>query len=283
MAAGAVAGVSHLTKASVLPAVALLALFGSVRGAAEWFSTRDNPEVSDRREATARALPASLLVLLFFFAVIFPYLRVSKQVTGRYFYNVNSTFYMWYESWEEAVAGTRAHGDELGWPDMPPGQIPSPAKYLREHTTQEMVQRLTTGSQDVLDRVLRSRGYLTYLVAYGGALLVAAVVKRRQALAGILRSPHLVLFVVVYFTTYLMLYAWYSPIAFGNRFVLAQAIPALLVLSAGLHALLQTDKIRIGRASIGWLTVVNVVVLGLIAFDAFRAVTHWVYLLRGGG
>ena len=35
-----------------------------------------------------------------------PYLSTSKRVFGQYFYNVNSTFYMWYDDWPHASVGT---------------------------------------------------------------------------------------------------------------------------------------------------------------------------------
>ena len=47
-----------------------------------------------------------------------PYLRTNKTVFGRYFYNVNTTFYVWYDDWPQASVGTIKHGDDVGWPKM---------------------------------------------------------------------------------------------------------------------------------------------------------------------
>ena len=128
--------------------------------------------------------------------MIFPYLRVSQHITGHSFYNVNSTFYVWYDSWEEAEAGTKAHGDRVGWPDMPSAEIPSLAKYVHEHTPEKMVRRLIDGGRDVMTNVMQSYGYLDYLLVYGGVLLLAVGLKWRRARERISANPFLYLFFV---------------------------------------------------------------------------------------
>ena len=70
--------------------------------------------------AARRKLIAALLVVsAVFLAVLSPYLRTNKRVFGHYFYNVNTTFYMWYDDWPQASVGTIKHGDGVGWPAMP--------------------------------------------------------------------------------------------------------------------------------------------------------------------
>jgi hypothetical protein len=91
------------------------------------------------------------------------------------------------------------------------------------------------------------------------------------------------LFFIAYFTSYILLYFWYAPIAAGDRLILAQFIPMLLVLASGVQALLGEDKIRIHAWSIGWLAAFNLMVLALISVGAFRTLTQGVYVLRGGG
>ena len=41
------------------------------------------------------------------------------------FYNVNSEFYIWADSWEEIVDGVRANNDRIGWPTMDESELPS--------------------------------------------------------------------------------------------------------------------------------------------------------------
>ena len=83
--------------------------------------------------------------ILVFLLLLSPYLIESKAKYGAYFYNVNTTFYIWYDSWDEAKAGTLAAGDHLGWPDLPDEEIPSLQKYLDEHSAVEILHRFRDG------------------------------------------------------------------------------------------------------------------------------------------
>ena len=77
-----------------------------------------------------------------FLVVLSPYLLNSKRVFGHFFYNVNSTFYVWYDDWPAASQGTYRHGDGVGWPKMPAGEIPSMGKYLRGHSAGQIAARI---------------------------------------------------------------------------------------------------------------------------------------------
>jgi hypothetical protein len=54
-------------------------------------------------------------------------------------------------------------------------------------------------------------------------------------------------------------------------------------LSSGLKAVLADQRLRLDGRSVGWLTLVNLLVLGMIVTDAVWAVGRGVYILRGGG
>jgi hypothetical protein len=179
-------------------------------------------------------------------------------MTGHLFYNVNSTFYVWYDSWEEAEAGTKAHGDRVGWPNMPAAAIPTMGRYLKEHTTAQIVDRVADGAKEVMQGVIRSYGYFDYILLYGGLLLTATVVRWPRARQLAKENAILLAFFVLYFTLYVLLYFWYAPIASGDRLTLALFIPLLLVLATGLDAVLRGDQVRIGGRSISWLAIVHV-------------------------
>jgi 4-amino-4-deoxy-L-arabinose transferase-like glycosyltransferase len=222
LGAGALAGLAHLTKASVLPALALFLGIAALQAA--WL----------RRANTALSV---LLVAAAFLAVVFPYIQNSKRAFGHYFYNVNSTFYIWYDSWEEAAHGTKAHGDREHWPDMPAEEIPSPAKYLREHTPAQVAQRFFNGAGMVWEGMSSSFGYLKYVLFYAGVFAALAFWQRERALALIRRQPFITLFTLVYFAVYGALYAWYAYITPDNRLILAQFLPLMFALYAGLQRL----------------------------------------------
>jgi hypothetical protein len=233
-AVGVTAGVTHLIKASVLPAlvvcVAALLLRG-VLSARRARADRAAAQPATRGGAVLRHLRCAALVVACFLLVVAPYLRTSKRVFGRYFYNVTTTFYMWCDSWEEAKSGTRAHGDEVGWPDLPPESIPSFGRYLREHGPVEIASRLAGGLGTTLREAFGSYGYAWFVLAY---VFAAVSFGRRggdRASPPTAAAPRIAerFFIASYFAGYLLLYAWYAPIASGNRFVLALMMPLLLV------------------------------------------------------
>ena len=245
---GVVAGLGHLTKASVLPAialtVALVALRSTLQFYLNWKSTkreRQNPLHFPWQE-----IGNTIVVVCVFLLVIFPYIQTSKERFGKYFYNVNSTFYIWYDSWAEATQGTKAHGDRIGWPTMPEEEIPSMQKYIREHSTREIVQRVVSGYQVMWQKVSSSYGYAPFLIIYALFATLFLFQNRTRFTA---EHFWLMLFVMGYFLGYSLLFAWYIPIASGNRFVLSLFLPAMLVF-VWLISFAQNNSLKLNL--LGW-------------------------------
>ncbi len=298
---GSVGAFAHLTKASILPTIVLATGLLLIRGIYEQGrSWRFKPELPhDRGEAAQlqdtplKMLPPQAtwrtqvkstwqsirtlrlhivcisLVLVCFLGILSPYLQTSKRIFGHYFYNVNSTFYMWYNSWEEAEQGTKAHGDRVGWPKMPPEEIPSLQKYLREHTPGQILHRFSRGFDRMLERTFTVYWYaqfiLAYLLALGVLLGQNWHIWRSQIFPRI--HPCTVLFVIGYFTGYLALYAWYSPIASGNRFSLALFLPMLFLIVRGLAvAQAHNLSIRIGGKPLPAAMISPVILLLLVVY-----------------
>jgi hypothetical protein len=278
---GVVAGLAHLTKASILPGLAVFLVVGGVhRLWVLWRNRRTVTTASSTRPAPAFFLVA-LLVILFFLATVYPYIRENKRIFGQYFYNVNSTFYIWYDTWEEAKDGTRAHGDRVGWPDMPADQIPSLSKYLREHSAAHIMDRLLQGVNRLWGNAVGSLGYLKYPLGYVGILVGAMLWQRKRTRALMTAHPLLCVFLLAYFVAYFLLYAWYSPIAGGNRLILAQFVPLMFTLTTGWQALLRSSKLNFG-GQIDTLLVVDLIVLGVLAIDIYFVLTARVGTVYGG-
>lgn len=275
-ASGVVLGLAYLTKASVLPGLLLfccLALFQAGR-----IIVRDWQRPSIK--VLAPYLVSAPLVTFFFLLTISPYIIQSKRIFGQYFYNVNSTFYMWYDSWHEVEQGTRAQGDREGWPAMPAELIPGPAKYLREHTLGQIGSRLSQGLLIVLVAGIKSYGYYKYMLIFLVFIAMAVTANWPPEAAVVKQYLEPILFVAGYFAAYLLLYAWYTPIAGGNRFTLALFLPFLFVVSCLIrryHDQLPTIIIATKRIQL-----VNLLVLSVLVVDLYLILTSRIVTVYAG-
>jgi hypothetical protein len=280
--AGVTAGIAQLTKASILPGLIIWLVVASIQQT--WLAFTNQSQLF--KEPAAFISKTRILVVpltgLIFLVTIFPYIQTSKRVFGSYFYNVNSTFYIWYDSWEQATNGTKAHGDRVGWPDMPAEEIPSMSKYLHEHTPAQILMRFVNGAQAVMDQAIHSYGYFKYITFYASLLLLASILKWRQAWQLIRSNLFLILFATFYFVVYFLLYFWYAPITSDNRLILAQFIPLLFTVSAGLHALLGETHIHIGKIKLHALSAINLAVLCVLSVDVYLILTIRISQMIGG-
>ncbi|MEX1071769.1 MAG: hypothetical protein WEC37_04000 [Anaerolineales bacterium] len=272
--AGLTLAIAHLTKASILPAV-MLFVFAML---AQIVSPKSS------RKFAGRAIASFALLLLVFVASLFPYLRESKARYGQYFYNVTSTFYIWYDSWSEVRQGTRAHGDAVGWPDMPAEEIPSLQKYLREHTAGEITNRFVTGYVQQARNIAFTFALVSFPLIFLAAVVVLAAQRWPRTRSLILAHPVLVAFVFAYFGAYLTLFAWYAPIAefADQRFTYGLYIPFLFCAFFALQILSTSNsKKRKPEASVRWLPAFYSVVAILLAADILLRVPiqlsafHW--------
>jgi hypothetical protein len=176
---------------------------------------------------------AGLATAICFLGVLSSYLMNSKRVYGRYFHNVNSSFYAWYDDWASASVGTYAHGDHVGWPTLPKALISGPGKYWREHSVGEITRRIARGLQDMVVRSFHTFWYFKFVALYIALAfaLIAASPRRFTDLAR--RHVELVLFLALYAVVYLLATAFYHPISGTGttRFLLAHVAPLLFAIA----------------------------------------------------
>jgi hypothetical protein len=231
---GVIAALSYLTKAAALPMVALVTIWMLVTPVAR--SPEAAPATGRGWAHTCRLCTAAAL-LGSFLLVLWPYASTSRRVFGQYFYNVNSTFYIWYDEWGDAIKGTRAHGDRVGWPTLPADRIPGPVKYWREHSLGQIGARLAGGfRQIVVD--LWSGFWALKFVVLSVALTLLAIWPRRALVPDLVRRHWpLVGFVLLYFISHATLTAFYAPISGTGvaRFSLTMYLPLLYVAAALRH------------------------------------------------
>jgi len=234
LSSGIVLGVTHLTKASTLPLLGLFVVFGLGRGL--W---------SYLREKKKMPFLCVALVILSFFFVTGRYFWTSKRIYGRAFYNVNTTLYVWCDSWSECMEGPHAHGDATSWPQLPADQMPSPRKYFKRHGIEVLWLRPLFGLRQMLYYwTMGSFGTTGFAVCY---LVVTAVLifrRARESLRRAAKRPFLLLFAMGFFAGYLYAYMWYAPIACGPRFFLSLYMP-LLVGLVWIQKKLSLPRVRI--------------------------------------
>jgi hypothetical protein len=235
-AAGMLAGLSYLTKGAALPAVLWFIGCYFIFNIAMPIIKNISEYINKREFLQLRQVLRNVVVLvafiLIFLVTVSPYIRVNKKVFGHYFYNVNSTFYIWYDSWEGVVNGTRAHGDRVGWPAMPPEEIPSAEKYLQEHTLSQVFGRLVHGFIVVTTNAVGGFGYAQYLFIYL-VICILAIINRYGAFVDYIKRDNncaVAISLALYFLLYFFLYIFGAAIFKGPRHPLAQYLPALFIM-----------------------------------------------------
>lgn len=273
--AGAASGLAHLTKASVPPLVAIAVSVGGL------WTVLGVPRSPDSRFWRASAFAALVVT---FALVLWPYISTNKRVFGQYFYNVNSTFYVWYDNWPKASVGTALHGDGEGWPTMPPEQIPTARSYLREHSSGQIARRVVDGFADMGVVLRRDYDLLPYLAVYLAGFVFVAVRGGNDFARALAARRWQLSFFSLYLLTYLVATAFYHPISGTGtgRFLLAHVLPTLFVVN-----LLLSDQRLQGAA---WktgsfdlrLTHVDWLITGLLVFNVVVRVWPRLMTTYGG-
>ena len=283
---GALLALAHLCKASATPALILFASCYGVRLIAKFI--RRDLEWHLARDIVLRAITPIMIFIL----LLFPYLQESKEIYGRYFYNVNTMFYVWYDTWEEAKAGTGAAGDRAGYPDLPEHEIPSLRKYLAEHSAEQIIGRFRDGvTQLVAYGCYRRYSVHTYgycsQVALG--LIVLAIALPLLLRRFRWRKDHERIHVIWYSVSLLILYAlsaaWYMPISGneGPRVVLVLLVPFLWITGLVVHSkYIQSLKITVFGKPVKVVAIVYSLISLTLVYEIYQVVTWRAATMYGG-
>jgi hypothetical protein len=284
---GLLAGLGYLTKASVLPAVAWFVVCYFIASIAvpiykEIVNKINRKLIFGQNHIIKNVLFLGVFILIFLMTVS-PYIRMNNKVFGHYFYNVNSTFYIWYDSWDEVVQGTRAHGDRVGWPQMPSEEIPSATKYWQEHNLSQILVRLAHGFITITTNAMVGLGYAQYFCIYL-FIGVLAIIKRYEAFDEYLKRDNnlaVAISLVSYFLLYFLLYIFGAAIFKGPRHLLAQYLPALFILfyfltRFGFSYYSQKIKCQITMREI------HIVVFWLLVLDLMFHLPYKLYVVFAG-
>jgi hypothetical protein len=239
IATGIVFGLAHLAKASVLPGLLLFAAVFALKLLIQLLPRlKDGAARLQKLAPLGRQLFAGALVFVFFTLVIFPYINAMKQRFGHYFYNVNTTFYVWFDTNPQAFQAEAKYHFAEQWPSqLSPDQLPSLRNYLRQHTLAQIGDRFFAGLSEQVDNVLLPFSVTNYQLSYLAILCLVFLTDLRNSLRLVRSYPYRVAFSLLYFLGYLAAFAWYSPIAPERRFIYGLYIPFMFAVFCALQAL----------------------------------------------
>jgi hypothetical protein len=218
-----------------------------------------------------------------FLAVVSPYILNSKRVFGQYFYNANTTYFMWYDDGGEARAVMMPHMDPEGRFAMPTEELPSLGSYLRTRSVGQIAGRLADGFGNVLVRSYDSYWYFYVLLALLG--LTAALIAANRAAFVELVAVHAAfsLFLLAYAVVYLAGTAFFSITSSTGttRFFITHLTPLLFTLSY----LSARPPFSLTRWTVGatTITTTHVHMVIAIALAAGLAFSWWPRLMTSYG
>ncbi|HET9418109.1 MAG TPA: hypothetical protein VFO30_02110, partial [Chthoniobacterales bacterium] len=265
--AGATLGLAYLTKASMLPTLPLWVGVFLVQIISRF--RHDNG-----RRVVARDFGLLLLVLASFLVVVFPYIQTNKRLYGHYFFNVNSTFYMWCDSWPEAVAFTEIYNDPKRRRELAPNELPSAAKYWREHSLGQIVHRLGNGLASMLKRSAKPTGYYKFVLLF--AVAGAFALRRGEStIAFVKQRAFAASFCILFMVVYVLLYAWYGAIITDSRFILSLFLPFIFAGTVFLLRLCHGQSYAIGGRQFALAELFAGSLIALAAVDAAYNARHF--------
>lgn len=240
--AGLLECLAFLSKGSVQPGVALFAALYLARAA--WKKAPGSRTLA-LSAADVLALGAA------FVAPLAPYLAKSKELYGSYFFNVNTRYVMWCDSWDDFLAREKAVGHWWTWGSLPESALPSMAHYLRTHSIGSMLEREALGVLEVLGNLVLGTGYLEFLALYlAFAAIASGAARAPLRWVASIDPGSRVAFVLPYALLYLGLFGFYAPIAAGPRFSLMLFLPVFYtLLRLGAE---RQPSITLGGRTVSW-------------------------------
>jgi hypothetical protein len=248
IATGIIVGLAYLTKGTILSSLPLFAVLYGVQ--VVLFGVQEKINHNKERLITFTQRAAYLLVVLVLFAlVIFPYAQALKLRFGHYFYNVNTTFYIWFDDWQMAIEEEAKHNFVNQWPShLTDDELPNLRNYLREHSSQQIVDRFVSGFEGQFRNIFDKPFSVTnYWTSYLLILLMGILINLDNFRKFAKKNAIPLMFTILYFTGYLIAFAWYCPIACGRRFPFALYIPFLIAAFLAINELAKNQNRESGK------------------------------------
>lgn len=217
---------AYLTKASMLLSFGLFIIFLVL--------------LNIKNDLWKKSVIIAGVSIALFLIIIFPYIIQTKKVYGSLFFNY-ATVYMWEDNWDKVLILDKSLQNIDLLKSTPKDLLPSPKKYLKEHTFKQVSLRLITGVALNIGILLSTYTslsssilifYLLFLIyiifSYNNGVFSRKYLKINNKLA---------IFVPAYFFLQFLAFSWYSPIGAGPRFLHPLYMPLLFSVFYLLEAL----------------------------------------------
>lgn len=240
---GIIMGLAHLTKASILPGLIIFAFVFVTKETVSVIQEKKLNKLDTQRfRKTLISFSYLLVVFIFFITTIFPYLQAMKIRFGHYFYNVNLTFYIWYDDLSQIYEGEAENHFAEKWPShLPEDEIPGPRKYFREHSLLQIADRFWLGMEEQLNNIKSQFSVTNYHLSFLMILILVFLANVKNGLKLTRRYPYIIGFPILYFSSYIMAFAWYSPVAPERRFIYMLYIPFMFTAFKAIKELAQNQ------------------------------------------
>lgn len=272
---GVLSGAAYMAKSSVHPLLMVFIAASTLRGVWEMVTPRRKTELHETSSWLWRNHLVGLVMLgLTHFMTIGPRLTESYEKFGDMFHSYPS-YWMWMDRFTPDCFDwmVKYHSKET-LATLTPDTKPSLRNYLRTHSSEEVKERLLSGTKAKLlefflpkqtkrtaktDQqkpwrgVFEWRGWYLAWLAGGFVLLLAALPfalpKPEHPGQQILKpgASVTVLFVLGAFAGFSLAYGWYTPIGRGERFMMSLYLPLVFTLIWGSETMVKHLQIRGGK------------------------------------
>lgn len=204
-----------------------------------------------------------IIVFFTFFILVSPYLYENyTNFNNHIFYNVNSEFYFWADSWEEIVDGVRANNDRVGWPTMEDSELPSFEKYVSEHSFSDVYNRFVFGFKSIgVDYFSLSKLGSHITIISISVLMMSIYLAYKRRVFYVLKLSYFDLITILTCGFIILASAFNSYISTGLRYTLPIGIPLFLMVFLKLDKVYARNNILEFRHILVFFTSLNIFIL----------------------
>jgi hypothetical protein len=286
---GAVTGIAYLSKASALLGLMVWVGVYGIKLLTDhiWPVGGDLSSKSRLHNSLQKAFYL-LIVLGVFFIAVYPYTRTAKQNFGRYFFNINSTFYVWFDDFDSAKAANHTYGLNQKWPDfLPDDQIPGMQNYLREHSIKQIKNRIIYGVNVQRNNLIFQYLPTNFVLVYFAVFIISIIADLKNTVNLSRKHIFLIGFTILYILVYLASFTWYAYISNGRRFTYGIYLPLLFALFVAVKNLAENQSAIQAKQGgnlklIDFNSVVNILISEILLINIWFAVTWGIYLIEFG-